>query len=98
MTVRIFRQKNPLNCGCGDLLEHWEKFSGVYAVMCSVLGCVRTATMGAYVREVGSSDDTVYVIPICEVCLETKDHDVALWTAIRPVPADACRKESHQGH
>lgn len=54
------------NCVCGTWLKHWEKFSGKKAPLCAVPGCNTLGTNGAHVQKAESTDESWYVLPLCE--------------------------------
>jgi hypothetical protein len=54
-------------CPCGAWLKHWEKFSGVQAMLCGERTCGNRATVGAHVQLAVGSDGTWYIIPFCDV-------------------------------
>jgi hypothetical protein len=53
---------------CGSWLKHWEKKTGEKAKACMKKGCSATAEVGAHVKKVGTTDNSHYIIPLCQGC------------------------------
>lgn len=51
-------------CSCGSWLEHWKKFSGKSATMCSEKYCIEKDIVGAHVQKL--NDNKWYIIPLCQ--------------------------------
>ncbi len=59
-------------CKCGSWINHWEKYSGKKAAMCSEHTCIQTKNIvGAHVQKT-TSDMSWYIIPLCDSHNKTK--------------------------
>jgi len=54
-------------CKCGSWKQHWKKFSGEnWPAVCTVYGCINSATMGAHIINNDSSEE--WIVPTCDKC------------------------------
>lgn len=55
------------SCRCGSWKQHWINYSEKsWPEKCSVLGCDKSATLGAHV--INSEVSGEYIIPACDSC------------------------------
>jgi len=52
-------------CRCGDLFAHWKKFGRQDIRSCPVKGCSGTDVKGTFVTKADSTDEKIYIIPLC---------------------------------
>ena len=52
-------------CSCGSWLEHWKKFSGQSVTYCAVNTCIQKDIVGAHVQKEDSTDQSWYILPLC---------------------------------
>lgn len=58
-------------------LEYWERATGLRASRCHYVGCStagRHNLVGAHVKLVGSTDNSWYIVPLCQGCNHTDDN------------------------
>jgi hypothetical protein len=53
------------SCSCDSWLDHWNRFSGQNARICSVIDCYRTDIVGAHVQKYNSTNRNWYIVPLC---------------------------------
>ena len=55
--------------GFSSWLEYYMKSNGLTTTpTCSRKGCACNATLGAHVKKVGSTDNSWYIVPLCDAC------------------------------
>jgi len=55
-------------CKCGSWLKHWEKFSRQsLPPYCSEKTCMKKPEVGAHVQKDNSTDNSWYIVPLCNV-------------------------------
>ncbi len=64
--VKIFNGTSDNSCKCDSWLNHWEKFSGLKADLCSEINCVKMEVVGTHVIKLNSDDRKCYIIPLCK--------------------------------
>lgn len=92
MIVKVFAAVES-TCHCESWLEHWKKHSGQRANYCVVPGCGGRPEVGGQVRERGTMDETVYVVPLCRACSDNQGQDITIYDGVNLVPAviaDTC--------
>jgi len=52
----------------GNWIKYWEDATGMNAYFCHKVGCLSSATDGAHVQLVGSTDRKWYIVPLCHTC------------------------------
>ena len=52
----------------GNWLKYWENATGKKAYLCHRVGCMNTATDGAHVQLVNSTNHKWYIVPLCHRC------------------------------
>ncbi len=58
-------------------LEYWERETGKRAYFCHRQGCMEFGhdnLVGAHVKLVGSTDNSWYIVPLCQGCNHTDDN------------------------
>ena len=58
-------------------LEYWERATGLRASRCHYVGCStvgRHNLVGAHVKLVGTTDNSWYIVPLCQGCNHTDDN------------------------
>lgn len=58
---------SSITCKCGCWLNHWERYSGKTANYCAEQKCIEEDVVGACVRKVNSSDQNLYIVPLCKI-------------------------------
>ncbi|HDU8491122.1 TPA: hypothetical protein RG418_002112 [Aeromonas hydrophila] len=66
MKVKNIKGTSDNTCKCGSWLKHWEKYSDTKAGLCVEKGCMSEATVGAHVRKDSTTDQSWYIIPLCD--------------------------------
>lgn len=55
------------NCKCESWLKHWKNFMGKsLPATCREINCNETVLVGAHVKKVGGSDNSQYIVPLCQ--------------------------------
>ena len=55
-------------------LDVWKERTGYTGTPpCGRKGCGNTATLGGHVKKVGSTDNSWYLLPLCDSCNKLKD-------------------------
>lgn len=52
----------------GNWIKYWENATGLKASLCKNTRCYKSATDGAHVQLVNSSNNKWYIVPLCHVC------------------------------
>ena len=67
MKVNNINGTSQNTCKCGSWLNHWTKFSGQsLPTYCPEQTCTRKPEVGAHVQKDGSTDNSWYIIPLCQ--------------------------------
>lgn len=95
--MKVFNLKGTgdKTCECGSWVNHWEKFSGRVAVICSASGCLSMCDAGAHVIKGGGSiDQSHYIVPLCsEHNAQTGELDISNETVLVSANVDlTCEK------
>ena len=72
-------------CHCESWLDHWRTYSGQRALYCVVRGCVAKPEVGGHVQERGTSDENIYVIPLCRTCSEKSGQELEIFEGVNLV-------------
>ncbi|EIS3744291.1 hypothetical protein LO909_002035 [Aeromonas hydrophila] len=51
---------------CGPWIKHWQKYAKKVATKCCIKACNADAEVGAHVRLPRTSDDRVFIVPMCK--------------------------------
>jgi hypothetical protein len=88
--VRNVTGTSRRRCGCGSWLDHYLSWTGSTRMVCSVLGCGSTATVGAHVRNVTRVDSPGHhrIILMCHPCNMVRGEDLALKSGVPMVWAN----------
>ena len=68
MKVKNINGTSDNTCKCGSWLEHWKKFGGgSVPTYCSESEstCIQKPEVGAHVQKDSSTDNSWYIIPLC---------------------------------
>ena len=66
-TVKNVRGTTGLRCGCGSWLSHWKKCARSQRATCVIIGCGRTAEVGAHVVSLDRRTDRQWwIAPFCK--------------------------------
>jgi hypothetical protein len=63
----------------GGWLAHWEKISGQNACLCFAKDCINQPSIGGLVQKDGSTDESWYVVPLCDDCNKKTGQDLDIW-------------------
>jgi len=67
MKVRNLEGTSDLNCKCENWLQHWVDYGGYkLPQLCPVKNCREKPVLGAHVQKTDLSDQTVYIVPLCD--------------------------------
>ena len=66
MKIKNINGTSQHKCNCGSWVAHWEKYTGLNAVVCSADGCWETEHLvGAHVRKDVANDNSWYICLLC---------------------------------
>ncbi len=68
-------------------IDYWKKHTGKSIGICTRLGCIKDAEVGAHVIKVNSSDKDWYIVPLCKEC-NKKSEAFTLKSGASLVPAN----------
>ena len=88
-------------CRCESWLDHWKRYSGQRTLYCVVRGCGGKPEVGGHVQVYGTSDETIYVIPLCRACNEKRGQEIVSFDGVNLVPAnaaDTCGRKRREEH
>jgi hypothetical protein len=92
MKVRNINGTSDNSCKCGSWLEHWKKFSGqTLPAYCPASSCLKKPEVGAHVQKDSYSDDSWYIIPLCNDCNGKKGQSLEVSDSIKLVSANVSR-------
>ena len=87
MRVKNLNRATQAKCSTGTWLAHWEKISGQNAFLCFVKDCINTPSFGGLVQKVSSTDESWYIVPLCDDCNRKTMQDLDIWDLATLVPA-----------
>jgi hypothetical protein len=87
LRVRNLNGSTPGSSSTGSWLKYWEKFSGQAAYGCFVSGCENRRAVGGHVQKMSTTDNSWYVVPLCEECNGKTGQDLDIWDLAMLVPA-----------
>jgi hypothetical protein len=73
----------------GAWLAYWEKLSGQSAYLCFGQGCINTPSVGTLIQKDSSTDNNLYVIPLCDDCNRKSGKELDIWDTTTLVSVDA---------
>ncbi len=72
--VKNLRGTSDEKCSCsGSWIKHWERKSGLSINYCKNTICFSKATLGAHIKKIGQTDNSHYIIPLCDSCSKLSD-------------------------
>lgn len=77
----------PAPSGYASWLDYWKAHNGS-AYCCSAYDCSGTDLVGAHVRKYNSTDQRMYIVPICRSCNNRTDAFDVLADRLLPVPSN----------
>ena len=89
MKVKNLNGTSLSKCNCNSWIEHWSKYSdGQPAIMCAVVGCYNSPSVGGHIQKDDNTDRNWYVVPLCGGCNNNKGQDLDIEDGINLVPAN----------
>jgi hypothetical protein len=73
------------NCHGESWLDHWKTYSGQRANYCVVKGCGGRSEAGGHVQACGTTDDNVYIIPLCRACNDKHGQEMVIFDGVNLV-------------
>ena len=73
----------------GTWLAYWERLSGQSAYLCFREGCINTPSVGALIQKDNPTDNSLYVIPLCDDCNRNCGEEFHIWDTRALVSVDA---------
>jgi hypothetical protein len=90
--VKNVSEINQNACMCGSWLKHWVNFSHrSVPLLCSTMGCLEKAVIGAPVQIDDSTDQGWYIVPLCKTCHGKKGQALELGDSVPLAPASVER-------
>ena len=75
--------------GYTSWLDYWKKQTGQNPTYCSRKSCLNKDLVGAHVQKAYSTDNSWYIVPLCNSCNQKSSADVFEVTAtLVPVPSN----------
>lgn len=75
--------------GYTSWLDYWKKQTGQNPIYCSEKSCLNTNLVGAHVQKAYGTDNSWYIVPLCNSCNQKSSKDIFEVTAtLVPVPSN----------
>lgn len=100
MIVKNLSSFEENHCHCESWLAHWKNYSGQRTNYCVVRGCGGKPEVGGHVQVNGTSDENLYVLPLCRACNDKKGQELVIFDGVNLVPANVvhtCGSKQRQG-
>jgi hypothetical protein len=89
MKVKNINGTSDNACKCGSWLDHWKKFSGqTLPAYCPELTCTHKPDVGAHVQKDSSTDNSWYIVPLCNTHNGKKGESLTVGDTINLVSAN----------